>query len=60
MNLKLTAVERAFQLAGSGEVATLSDLRARLRREGYDLNHIVGPALLRQLRTLIANPPEKA
>ncbi len=49
-----TAIERAFELARDGKCATVSDLKAALKSEGYDTNAIVGGVLMKQLRTLIA------
>ena len=43
MDQKLTAVERAFQLARSGSVAGLADITTSLNREGYYANQIEGP-----------------
>lgn len=54
MDLKLTSLERAFQLAKSGNCATIEDIRRALRSEGYGTEQIVGPALLRQLRSIVA------
>jgi hypothetical protein len=49
-----TVLERAFELARSGECASPSEIRDLLRREGYmDVtSQIAGPTLLKQLRTL--------
>lgn len=49
----VTALERAFQLARSGQVSGLSDIRKVLNREGYSENQIEGPTLKRQLAGLI-------
>jgi hypothetical protein len=49
-----SAVERAFEIAGSGEVQTIERLGHVLRREGYALNVLTGPLLLKQLRARIA------
>ena len=49
----MTALERAFQMARSGEVAALSEIVKALRREGYSANQIEGPVLRRQLTSLI-------
>jgi len=46
------ALERAFELARSGECAKLEDIRERLKAEGYGVEQLSGPALLRQLREL--------
>jgi hypothetical protein len=48
-----TALERAFELARSGTVLSMSDLRARIKREGYSIEQVEGKALGRQLRGLI-------
>ena len=47
-------VERAFELARSGDCATLSDIRARLIREHYTAvsEHLTGPSLRRDLTRL--------
>lgn len=49
----MTALERAFQLARSGEVSGLTEIRRALDREGYSGDQIEGPALKRQLAGLI-------
>ncbi len=54
MELNKTSLERAFELARSGKVATVSDLRSQIRSEGYSVRDIDGPALGRQLRSIIA------
>jgi hypothetical protein len=53
MDQKMTALERAFQLARSGGVAGLTEIVTSLRREGYSANQIEGPLLKRQLADLI-------
>jgi hypothetical protein len=53
MDHRMTALERAFQLARSGEVAGLPDIRKALKREGYYEYQIEGPTLTRQLADLI-------
>jgi hypothetical protein len=54
MDPKVTALERAFQLAKSGRVVGIPDIRAQLRREGYDEKAVDGgPSLSSQLRGLI-------
>ena len=42
MDQKMTAVERAFQLARSGSVAGLAEITTSLNREGYYANQIEG------------------
>jgi hypothetical protein len=49
----MTALERAFQLARSGEVSGLKEIRKILNREGYYGDQIEGPTLSRQLADLI-------
>jgi hypothetical protein len=44
----MTAVERAFELAGEGK--SIREIRATLAREGLDSNHIHGREILRQLQ----------
>ena len=41
MDSKVTALERAFQLARSGHMATVDDIRKRLKQEGYDERAVV-------------------
>jgi hypothetical protein len=53
MDQKLSALERAFQLAKSGEVAGLTEITTSLNREGYSASQIEGPLLKRQLANLI-------
>ena len=52
MDYRATALERAFELARSGECEDVGAIREGLRREGYMLSQIVGPSLTRQLRAL--------
>ena len=47
-------LERAFELARSGQYASVVEVRRALRAEGYSDQLLVGPVLLRQLRDLIA------
>jgi hypothetical protein len=54
MDQSKTTLERAFELAKSGKVASVTDIRAQLKGEGYVQQQIEGPALGRQLRNLIA------
>ena len=53
MNHNITALERAFQLAVSGECDSVPELKKRLQAEGYSTSQIVGRELARQLRGLI-------
>lgn len=49
-------IERAFQLARSGELRTLDELRARLRREQHGSidQHLSGMSIKAQLKKLMA------
>jgi hypothetical protein len=53
MDQKMTALERAFQLARSGTVAGLTEIISSLNREGYSGSQIEGRLLKRQLADLI-------
>ena len=54
MDPRVSALERAFQLAGSGQVATVDDIKKRLKLEGYDPQVVNGgPLLASQLRQRI-------
>jgi hypothetical protein len=53
MDQKMTALERAFQLARSGTVASLTEIVSSLNREGYSGNQVEGRVLKRQLADLI-------
>jgi hypothetical protein len=43
-------LERAFELASSGQVDTIKQLRRALSKEGYEVEQITGPVLYEQLR----------
>lgn len=47
-----TALERAFELAKSGDCATVSDVTKQLKAEGFATSQITGPSLSKQLREL--------
>ena len=49
----MTALEKAFDLARSGEVSSNSEIVDSLKRHGYDTGQMQGPALRRQLTALI-------
>jgi hypothetical protein len=46
-------LQRAFQLARSGECATTADIERRLREEGYSTNTRLGPWLAKLLRNAL-------
>lgn len=56
-NCKST-IERALEIAASGEVKTIEGLGKLLSQEGYSLNMITGPLLLKQLRQKMAAGPD--
>jgi hypothetical protein len=54
MQANMTALERAFELAKSGDCSGVAEVRAKLSAEGYAVSQITGPTLMRQLRELCA------
>ncbi|WP_106640153.1 hypothetical protein [Allosphingosinicella vermicomposti] len=57
-----TTLERAFELARSGECANVAEIRARLKRERHDQveAHLTGLSINRQLRALCEEARVKA
>jgi hypothetical protein len=53
MDQRMTALERAFQLARSGRAAGLTDIITSLKSDGYSVSQIEGPLLKRQLADLV-------
>jgi hypothetical protein len=53
MSSQPTALERAFELARSGRVTTMTELRLTLKAERFALTQVSGPSLTRQLTTLM-------
>jgi hypothetical protein len=49
MQLGISTLERAFQIARSGEAKNVEQLRRLLQREGYDSFQIQGRLLFKQL-----------
>ena len=49
----LTTLERAFQLARSGDYVSVADIKKQLISEGYSVAQITGPTLAKQLAALI-------
>ena len=49
-----TELERAFQLAKSGDCRTVDEIRKKLSSEGYYATQVTGKGLLRQLQAIIA------
>lgn len=48
-----TTLERAFELARTGKLRTVTEIRLKLRSEGFDVDQITGPRLLKQLNALL-------
>jgi hypothetical protein len=59
MDHRMTALERAFGLAKSGQVSEVSEIVRALRSEGYPASQVEGPVLRRQLGDLIKVAREK-
>jgi hypothetical protein len=60
MDPKVSALKRAFQLARSGQAASIDDIKKRLKREGYEEKAADGgPSLAGQLRKLISEASEQ-
>jgi hypothetical protein len=53
MDHGIRTLERAFQLARSGDCASVSDIKKRLIAEGFSAEQITGRFLSRQLKALI-------
>ncbi len=53
MDHTVTALERAFQLAKSGDYTSVTDIKKRLGAEGYSVAQITGRVLSKQLDALI-------
>ena len=55
----ITTIERAFQLAASGSVDSISALKKKLNAEGFTADQIMGRELSRQLSKLIVENKPK-
>jgi hypothetical protein len=53
MQPKTSAIERAFELAKSGQHVSVAEIKRRLRAEGYFAGQIEGRALIVQLKAAI-------
>jgi len=63
MTHRPTTLERAYQLADSGDFKTVGDIKRRLTEERYERvkEHLEGPSIMRALRERCARtwrPPE--
>ncbi len=52
MTFRQTTLERAFELARTGEYLRLADITKQLRAEGYAVNQLEGGSLRKQLRLI--------
>jgi hypothetical protein len=48
-------VERAFQLADEGDYSGVAGIRLTMVKEGYPVDQLYGPQLMRQLRDRCAD-----
>ena len=53
MKPNTTSLERAFQLAESGQCLTLDSIRVKLKYEGYDTRQMEGRSLSKQLSQIM-------
>lgn len=49
----MTSLERAFELARSGNYSSIAEIKKQLHAEGFSVAQVTGATLLRQLRELI-------
>jgi hypothetical protein len=59
MNPTVTALERASQLAQSGDYVSVPDIKKQLSAEGYSAPQVAGRTLAKQLLALIREAREK-
>ncbi|WP_162986961.1 hypothetical protein [Sphingomonas paeninsulae] len=57
MQTSLGVIERAFQIANEGDCQNVTEIRAKLYREGYEqvAMHLRGKVIVTQLRKIIAD-----
>lgn len=53
MEPNVSTLERAFQLAKTGQYPNIWQIKIRLKSEGYDQDQVEGRSLQRQLRAII-------
>jgi hypothetical protein len=56
--MNVTSLERAFELIKLGKCRSLSEIRQRLKAEGYSAEVISGSSLFKQLNDLIETMPK--
>ena len=49
MKPNISTLERAFELAATGLFSTVTEIKLRLAREGYQFEQVEGPELAKQL-----------
>jgi hypothetical protein len=59
MDSNVRPLERAFELAKSGDYSSVTNIKRQLQQEGYDSAQINGPSLLRQLSKIIKTASSK-
>jgi hypothetical protein len=59
MRQDVTTLERAFELAKSGNYITIEEIRQKLKAENFDRDRLVGPSLLAQLRAIMGAAQSK-
>lgn len=52
MTFRPTQLERAFELARSGTCQNVTEIKSKLLEEGYSVDQVSGPKLVKQLREL--------
>lgn len=57
MDTNKSSLERAFELARSGKLRSVAEIRVALKQEGYNQSQIEGRTLVRQLKGMIENKP---
>lgn len=60
MEVRKTALERAFELARSGKCFSVDDIIKRLKTEGHNVDQVEGPALKKQLLHIIDSKIQRA
>jgi hypothetical protein len=53
MTSRMTTLERAFQMARSGQFASVAEIKKQLGQEGFSVAQVTGRVLSQQLKSLI-------
>jgi hypothetical protein len=59
MQQNKTCIERAFELAKSGEYPTVGDIRKQLKAEHFDCAQVADRSISKQLKSLIIDAMAK-